>query len=573
MIILFENYKYKKNEVLSLIPDWMARTVDNSDTVALPYVGYFFSGDVNDSVFFLPKIFVNEYGLAFGGISPDDLTHSIGLSSLRNTGLCSHLYSLSMWIYESLKVYRDSNSDSDIRLTTADSAKNLISYRRGASTHTMMEIYFAFIDFNKNNRSVFLRRKYAADKGCKIKWHRTVNRVQPVIQDNIPIYSVHKTVVNRINHEEELLVLYYSVINYFRSNFGYEVYADENYELIKGKRFTDLLGGKALRRLKQIKSNYFSDVFVKMWNLVYQFFDFYSTINVSNDYEEVLITDNYPMVFESMIDTLIGDKPGKDGIQKFYADQKDGKRVDHIYRDSDLFSDDSIYFIGDSKYYRSGTLARGESVEKQFTYAKNIIQYNTDPYLVHGRKARYRDELTEGYNITPNFFISAIIGNEYDASKDNIKNMGNPEFSCQFKDRLFDRDTLVVHRYSINFLFVLSAYTSKDGIMRESFRKRVRKEFKADIIRYLNERYAMFKVFPADSFTCENIITDNFRKLYGKMFSLKNNRSFFIVAYDRDYIREQGFSSVESRIQQIKKELLSMQGVSDVCDFFLYGDG
>ena len=572
MIVLFENYKYKKNDVTSLVPEWMLRTTDNTDTVVLPYVGYFFSREANDSVFFLPKIFVDENGLAFGCRPPEDLTHSIGLSSLKNTMLSSHLYSLSMWIYESLKVYRDTNSDTDIKLTEADSVKNLISYKRGTATHTMMEMYFSFIEFNKNNRNVFLRRKYAADKGHKIKWHRTVNRIQPVIQDGVPIYTEHKTVVNRINYEEELLILYYSVINYFRQNFGYLIYADDNYELIKGKKFTDLLGGKALRKLRHIKNNYFSDVFVKMWNLLYQFFDFYSTINISDDYEEVLITDNYPMVFESMIDTLIGDKPGKNGLKKFYADQKDGKRVDHIYRDSDLFSDDSIYFIGDSKYYRTGSLAKGESVEKQFTYAKNIIQYNTDPYSVCGRKARYRDELTEGYNITPNFFISALVNNEYDASKDSIKNLGTPEFSCQFKDRLFDRDTLVVHRYSINFLFVLSAYISKDGIMRESFRKKVRKEFRTDIIRYLNERYVMFRVFPNASVTCEDIIADNFRKLCGKMFSLKNDKSFFIVAYDRDYMWESGYRTVESRVLQLKNELLTMKGVSAVSNFTLPED-
>lgn len=40
--------------------------------------------------------------------------------------------------------------------------------------------------------------------------------------------------------------------------------------------------------------------------------------------------------------------------------------------------DDTIYYIGDSKYYKRGNSLGKESVYKQFTYARNVIQWNID---------------------------------------------------------------------------------------------------------------------------------------------------------------------------------------------------
>lgn len=557
MIVLFESYSYRKEDIERYIPDWMLRIRNDSEQVSLPYVGYAYIERAGDAVFFLPKIFVDGNGLAFGTTEPSDLISPHGLSTLGNSALAKRLYSLSMWIYESVKIYRDSSTDYEVKLTEEKSAKSVISYEKGESSHTMMEIFFSFLDFHRENKELFIRRKYSANRGERICWHRTVSKVQPVIQDEVPYYPHHKASVQRIDYEEELLTLYYSVIEFFRKEFGYQVYTDPNYNLITGSRFTSLLEGKGLRKLRAIKNHYFSDTFVRLWKLLYLFFDICSEIKVSSEYEEVLITDNYPMVFESMIDSLIGDRPGKNGMKKFYSEQKDGKRVDHIYRDYDLFSDEHIYFIGDSKYYRSGSLASGESVEKQFTYAKNVIQYSTDPYSVRTQTGlRYRDDLTEGYNITPNFFISAVIDKDYEASMDSIRKIGKPEFSCQFKDRLFDRDTLTVHRYSINFLFVLSAYISRDGFTKDNFRKKARREFRRDIINYLNERYLLFRVYPDSSSTCADIVTANFRKYCGRMYALSRDSSFFIMAFERN---EQ--ESLESDTVQRQEELQKIKGV------------
>lgn len=570
MIILFENWEYKKKSVEKTVPDWMLRIGNNSDSVILSYVGYFFSHSIGDIVFFLPKIFIDDSGLAFGTVPPELLLNPEKFLSLNNSALSKRLYSLSMWIYESIRVYRDSSIDYEVNLFEGDTAKSLISYKRGNLSHTMMELYFSFLDFYRENRNILIRKKYSSNKGTKVNWHKTVNKNIPFIQDNCPIYLAQKTTVSRVDYDEDLLCMYFSVLEYFRENYGCKINFDSSYNLIKGNHFQSLLSGKGKRKLKSLKNRYYSDIFVKLWKLLYEFFDFYSNINLSPDYEEALLTNNYPIVFESMVDSLIGDDSNGSNIPRYYKDQKDGKIIDHIYRELDLFSDDEIYFIGDSKYYKSGSLAKGTSVEKQFTYAKNVIQYSTDPYSVRSQsRLRYRDELTEGYNITPNFFISAVVDDEYDASRDNIKNIGSPEFSCQFKNRLFDRDTLSVHRYSINFLFVLSAYISKDHFIKNNFKKRARRRFREDIISYVNERYQLFRIYHDLITTNEQIISANFRKFCGKMYSFKGEDSFFIVAYDRNYIMENPSISIDEELKRIEEDLLKIEGVGQVLPYKL----
>lgn len=73
-----------------------------------------------------------------------------------------------------------------------------------------------------------------------------------------------------------------------------------------------------------------------------------------------------------MTDRLISDEKASlpDGLRE----QRDGKIIDHIYRDEAPFGKGQIYYIGDSKYYLDGNEIAGESVYKQYTYARNVIQ-------------------------------------------------------------------------------------------------------------------------------------------------------------------------------------------------------
>lgn len=86
-------------------------------------------------------------------------------------------------------------------------------------------------------------------------------------------------------------------------------------------------------------------------------------------------------MFEAIIDELIGDKDVPKGLQE----QEDGKLVDHFYTYKGLISnreeENDVYYIGDSKYYKIGSDPKGEAVYKQYTYARNVIQWNLNLFL------------------------------------------------------------------------------------------------------------------------------------------------------------------------------------------------
>ena len=132
---------------------------------------------------------------------------------------------------------------------------------------------------------------------------------------------------------------------------------------------------------------------------------------MTRPYQGSPVVRNFEKVFEKMVDHLIGDS----GKLADLKNQKDGKLIDHIYLDKSLISSkNNIFYIGDSKYYADELHPQGVSLYKQFTYARNAIQYNNiDQYYLKHKKnqnsIRYRDTETEGYNITPNFFIRPII--------------------------------------------------------------------------------------------------------------------------------------------------------------------
>lgn len=71
--------------------------------------------------------------------------------------------------------------------------------------------------------------------------------------------------------------------------------------------------------------------------------------------------------------------------------------------------------------------------------------------MSYRRHPKYRDELTEGYNIIPNFFISAKMDEKLSYA-DNVSATDREQnvfLSRHFKNRLFDRDTLLVYHYDV----------------------------------------------------------------------------------------------------------------------------
>ena len=218
-----------------------------------------------------------------------------------------------------------------------------------------------------------------------------------------------------------------------------------------------------------------------------------------------------------MIDSLIGEKSLPAGLKE----QKDGKIIDHIYQGRSLIGDGNIYFIGDSKYYREDSTVGQHSRYKQFTYAKNVIQYHIDLFHKNAQTLRYRDELTEGYNPTPNFFIRGTLRDDLSDKEINLKLEGKGRYeSKHFEDRLFDRDTLLVLTYKINFLYVLSSYVQNRGYAPDNT---LRKQFREDIIKTLEEQYHFYELWPeASAEEKKAFVKEHFKQLLGKVYQKKD---------------------------------------------------
>lgn len=155
-----------------------------------------------------------------------------------------------------------------------------------------------------------------------------------------------------------------------------------NYELITGKRFDRYLNnGFGIRRLRQIKYKYFSDKALHLWELCYAFFEQSKQVRMNSHINEFLLVKNFNIVFEAIIDELVGDNSFPDRLNK---NQDDGKEVDHMFLWNSLTTvepEKQVYYIGDSKYYKQKNEIGQKSIAKQYTYARNVIQWNLNLFL------------------------------------------------------------------------------------------------------------------------------------------------------------------------------------------------
>ena len=133
-----------------------------------------------------------------------------------------------------------------------------------------------------------------------------------------------------------------------------------------------------------------------------------------------------------------------------------------------------VYYIGDSKYYKTEDDIKGTALYKQHTYAKNAIQFHIDK-INKGEKmtVKYRDEISEGYSFTPNFFIGAYIPDDMSYENTNIspRNLKRKDsLLYHFPNRLFDRDTLWLNHYDVNLLYIMNLYARDDASEQNMFK-------------------------------------------------------------------------------------------------------
>ena len=522
MKIIFEGFAYPTQTLRTVLKnDLLLNTFEAKATT--PYVGYFFDEKSKDSIFILPKVFVNAQYLAFEKFSPlEILDLNEDNNPLRQSENYTQIFELSVWLYKAIERFNSRHPQNTISSTK--NIQNALN-SKGGNQETYLDIILSLLDFYKQNKNLFTFIYKKSKSGYnKINWEKTFSKETPIINGKTPIYTKLSTQKKTVNFDEQLLVLFYSSLDYLKLNYKFKIKDYQGFQPLKHKEFSSLLSsGKALKILKSIRKNYFTDRLVDLWNLLYIFFDKTERILNHKYREEMLLIKNFNEVFEDMIDCLISDSDIPEGLKN----QKDGKLIDHIYTNPSLTNfENDIYYIGDSKYYKDTTEIGENSVYKQFTYAKNVIQYNID-ILNSGNVTgnfRYRDNLTEGYDITPNFFIRGKIFDGF-LKLDSSLNLQN----IHFANRLFDRDTLILLSYDINFLKVLSAYVLNS---EQLYRDKIRKTFRHHVVEYFNRKFDFYKVYPKNSIF--DFTNDNFRKYIGKMFCPRDSENFIWFAFEKN---------------------------------------
>ena len=546
MYILIEEYRYDNEDIKRVISSLGLNFFnDLTGKVSLNYVGYYYEPKIDDCVFILPKVLLDsskngEPEKVFGKYNPEEII-DLSNSPLKDNEK-RFISELAVWIYRVLVVYKEKNPFSSIVLQEC-------LYKQKQSNNiessTYLDSILALFKFKKENQNfIFFNLRNIHSGFNKINWSKTITSTDPFIQNGCPIYLKPVNKKKQINFDEELLIIYYSILNYASKTYGFENKIDCNLELIEPSKFAHYLRGFGKNRLLQIKYKYFSDKSLLLWNLCFRFFCCTSSKCYNENKDEYLLVKDFNIIFEDIIDELIGDK----NVPAKLKDQSDGKRVDHLYKDASLILNNSqddkpVYYIGDSKYYKRNTEVGEESIYKQFTYAKNVIQWNVDVFNNKelSEVSKLRDDLTEGYNITPNFFISAKLNQSLDYQNSIQKSDKNKQefHSIHFDNRLYDRDTLLVYYYDVNFLFIISLYARNNLVQKEHWKKDIHQLFRKEIQNMLLEK---FDFYVAEPFVPEvkalNFILEHFKLLNGKIYRPYENGKYFSVALKKESSQE-----------------------------------
>ena len=571
MKILFEGHHYDRGLLKGALAG-----LDNSlfnrltNQVKVDCVGYYFDAELNDCVLVLPKVLLDENDAkALKDFTPEqliDFTAAIdaepkpGVTPI-DKGTVDFLREFAVWIYRAVSVYRKAHQDSEL-IDDGDNRSMTENGGKRVKSDTILDIVLEMVRFNRENQDFFTFILKNIHRGYnKINWPRTVAKGTAFLQKGVPIYL---SVVNRkrvINFDEELLVIFFSILNYCNEKYGFNCPLRFGFELIDDKKIEKWCKtGYGARRLRQIRYKYFSDKALRLWDLCHAFFDRHHRLWVQENRREHLLVKDFNVVFEAMIDDLLGDSNLNEIISNL-KNNKDGKRLDHVYKYRSLTNhedDHEIYYIGDSKYYKIGADPGEESVYKQYTYAKNLIQQNLDIFLneptVQSAEskagvAKYRDDVTEGYNVVPNFFISARMffdgeGHKIDA-KGGVDGLGIDahrdtsgkavvHLSRQFENRLFDRDTLLICHYDVNFLYVLTLYARQKKGAKDEWQEKVRQKFREDIQKAIETKFDFYAMRPHNNVDAEHYFREHFQASLGRVYQPFADKQYFSLALNKD---------------------------------------
>ena len=241
MKLLFEEYSYPT----SLLQDIVGSEVNlyyqkEGDMAKLPYVGYYFNGKINDSVFILPKVFISENNLAFNRYIPEEITDiTPEKNPLKVNDDDAVVFELSAWLYQAISLYYERKEQSNIG---TDIIVQNIRPRGESRSKTIIEIILSLLDYNNKHKNLFTYISLINSSGNnKINWTKTISKVQPLFQNGTPFYLEFKNKNKVINYDEELISLFYSVLNYLSASYHFRFHTVQGYNIEKPSKIQSMI--------------------------------------------------------------------------------------------------------------------------------------------------------------------------------------------------------------------------------------------------------------------------------------------------------------------------------------------
>jgi hypothetical protein len=122
-----------------------------------------------------------------------------------------------------------------------------------------------------------------------------------------------------------------------------------------------------------------------------------------------------------------------------------------------------------------------------------------------------------------------------------IKPLGEPKMNFQFEDRLFDRDTLLLSRYNVNFLFVIALYARNKQAEKQAWQNEVRHQFREEIRQLLVNKYNFYAMKSiGNPLAGELFITEHFKELQGKLFRPFDDKTLYTLALEKKQDTDDG---------------------------------
>jgi hypothetical protein len=502
---------------------------------AIQNVGYIKTVQGNICII-LPKVFLNN-GYLFNNIPPEEILDESKnkLNLFKRYGKSQKdldfLCNFSIKLYRVLKTYMQNHNSEDLT--------NHIRTNIKENENSLLDVIFSLIDIYQSNKYLYMKNRYLSLNKPKINWKKTIKRKLPYLDINEnPLYLEVISEKPNYSQEDILLTIFFSVLNDLEVSYGFNISLEQGLPIIKGHEYKKL-SLKALKILKRIRGKYFNDVLKNILYLLILYFqkiDF-SKSKTKQDKPEYLLTSNFNLIFEDMVDVIISDPEDL----RLFKEQEDGKILDHIYHDSSIVSNTNTFYIGDSKYYQDGSKIGNESKFKQFTYARNLIDVYVNPsnkqyqYLLE-KNIILRDTNTEGYNIIPNFFILGKLNHlDYSNITEPPITYINVVHHKHFPNRLFDRDTISVLYFELNFLFAVNAYLNKNQTAMLRQKIEVRKLIKNAVISFYENNYVFFELH---SDHIDHFIKKAFYLLNGKIIRNFSNENSIILALEKSETKE-----------------------------------